>query len=425
MVTERTAVTDFPRAKEPDSTLALLREGFTFATNRRRALGSDVFRARLMLKPATIAMGADAAEMFYCPGRFTRKRAMPCTVVKMLQDYGSVQTLDGAAHRHRKAMFMNLMGGAAIARLLDLAAEEWRHAAAGWARQDRVELLGAAQLVLCRAILRWAGLSPDEADATARTREFGAMLAGAGQLGVAAWLRGEALRTRNERWARAVVEDIRAGRLSPGTDEAARVIAMHRDAEGQLLPVRIAAVELINILRPTVAVAYFIVHAALALHQHPDWRECLRAAGDTELERFVQEVRRLAPFFPVIAGRVREPFEWRGARFGQGDWVVLDIYGTNRDPRTWHDPDSFRPERFADWDGSPWSFIPQGGGPFLQGHRCPGEWITIALVKQAARFLARDLDYAVPEQDLGVDLSRIPAIPASRFQMQIRGLREG
>ncbi len=195
---------------------------------------------------------------------------------------------------------------------------------------------------------------------------------------------------------------------------------------------KIAAVELINLFRPAVAIAHFVVHAALALHRHPDWRTRLATAdededgddsGDVELERFVQEVRRLAPFFPIIGGRVQQPFDWRGEHFAEGAWVVLDLYGTNRDPRTWEDAEAFRPERFATWDGSPWNFVPQGAGPYLEGHRCPGEWMTIALMKQAVRFLARELDYSLPEQDLSVDLSRIPAIPASRFVMEVRGLR--
>ena len=420
-------MTDIPRAKESDSTLAFLREGYAFAGNRRRALGSDAFRARLMLTPVIFAAGAEAAEIFYTPDRFTRKKAMPFTVVKLLQDYGSVQLLSGAAHRHRKRMFMGLIGDAALARMVELTAAEWRTAAGGAAGR-RVELLDISQRVICRAVLRWAGLSPTEEEADERARSYGAMVTGAGTVGVGAWVRGELLRTRNERWARQVIEDVRAGRLSPGADQAARVIALHRDPESRLLPVKVAAVELINLFRPAVAIGHFVVHAALALHRHPDWRERLAAgndADDAQLEWFVQEVRRLAPFFPVVGGRVRQPFVWRGERFGEGAWMVLDIYGTNRDARTWDDPEAFRPERFAGWDGSSWNFVPQGAGPYLEGHRCPGEWMTIALMKQAVRFLARDLDYAVPEQDLSVDLARIPAIPASRFVMDVRGLRGG
>jgi cytochrome P450 len=85
-----------------------------------------------------------------------------------------------------------------------------------------------------------------------------------------------------------------------------------------------AAVELINVLRPTVAVARFITFAALALHEHPGARQKLQEGDEEYLERFVQEVRRFYPFFPLVGGRARKDFEWRGHRFEEGTWVLLD-----------------------------------------------------------------------------------------------------
>src|SRR3546814_10231988 len=64
--------------------------------------------------------------------------------------------------------------------------------------------------------------------------------------------------------------------------------------------------------RPTVAIARYVIFAALALHRRPDCRERLIAGSDAEREAFVQEVRRFFPFFPFVGGRVREGFDWRG-----------------------------------------------------------------------------------------------------------------
>ena len=158
----------------------------------------------------------------------------------------------------------------------------------------------------------------------------------------------------------------------------ARVISTWRGPDGQMLSPRIAAVELLNILRPTVAVSVFITFTAHALHQFPTCRQKFRA-DDGYLECFVQEVRRRYPFFPAVMARVRRDFEWKGYRFPRGRRVVLDLYGTNRDPRAWDAPEEFRPERFQGWDGSPFHFIPQGGGDHHRNHRCPGEWITIEI----------------------------------------------
>lgn len=73
----------------------------------------------------------------------------------------------------------------------------------------------------------------------------------------------------------------------------------------------------------------------------------------------------------------------------------------------------FRPERFSHWEGSAFTFITQGGGDHYSDHRCAGEWITIALMKTAVRLLTTAMRYDVPEQDLRIELSRIPAIPAT------------
>ncbi len=95
--------------------------------------------------------------------------------------------------------------------------------------------------------------------------------------------------------------------------------------------------------------------------------------------------------------------------------MILDAYGTNHDARIWEDPDAFRPDRFRHWSGNAFAFIPQGGGDHYTGHRCAGEWITISLMKRAVRLLTATMTYDVPDQDLHIDLSRMPAIPASRF----------
>lgn len=62
--------------------------------------------------------------------------------------------------------------------------------------------------------------------------------------------------------------------------------------------------ELINVLRPVVAVGRYVIFAALALHEHPECLRKLRTGDDDYLELFVQEVRRFYPSSPLSeAGR--------------------------------------------------------------------------------------------------------------------------
>lgn len=100
--------------------------------------------------------------------------------------------------------------------------------------------------------------------------------------------------------------------------------------------------------------------------------------------------------------------------------MLLDLYGTVQDARTWADPKALRPERFRDRDGSPFTFIPKVGGDHFENHRCAGEWITItiALMRQAATMLAQRMAYEVPPQDLEIDYARLPTLPRSKFRMQ-------
>ncbi|HET7587508.1 MAG TPA: cytochrome P450 [Gammaproteobacteria bacterium] len=401
-----------PRETGLDKTAALLSEGYRFIPERCRRHHSDIFETRLMLRKAVCISGPEAAEVFYHPDRFTRKGAMPPTALKLLQDKGSVQQLSGDAHRHRKHMFMSLMTEANRERLLELFEQEWRASLAKWQSMEEVVLHYAVQGILCRAICRWSGIPLTESEAQRRTREFGAMIDGAGSVGPRNW-QGMALRARTERWARELIEEERRAAQPAPEDTALHRIARYRNRDGTLFDVNTAAVELVNILRPTVAVARFITFAALALHDYPEWRGKL--GGGDERERFVQEVRRFYPFFPLIGGRVQQTFEWRGYHFDEGTWVVLDIYGTDHDARAWNDPEVFRPDRFRGGNQSPYNLIPQGAGDYYKDHRCPGEWITIDLMKAAVRLLTTAMRYDVPKQDLSVDLSRLPAIPASRF----------
>ena len=126
----------------------------------------------------------------------------------------------------------------------------------------------------------------------------------------------------------------------------------------------------------------------------------------------MQEVRRFYPFVPFLGGRrVRSAFQWRGHRFEPGTLVLIDVYGTNHDPALWRSPERFQPERFRDWRGDPFSFIPQGGGP-VTGHRCPGERLTVHSLALALHFLTRGVTYQLtPGQDLGFDLARMPTYP--------------
>lgn len=403
-----------PRDRAFDSTIALRSEGYLFISNRCRRLGSDVFRTRLMLQPVTCMLGEDAASLFYESGRMTRVGGMPKPTLRLLQDEESVQTLDGAVHRHRKRMFMELMSERGLAALLEIFVEEWRGRMLGWRAGEPVVLIDEAEAILCRAGCRWAGMSLDRMDASRRTRELRAMIEGAGSLGPRNWW-GHLLRARTERWARRLVRETRRDNRSAAPRTPLEAFSAHRDPRGHPLPDAVVAVELLNLIRPIVAIARYIVFAALALHRHPHHAERVARGSDDEIVAFVNEVRRFYPFFPFIGGRATRDTEIGGGYIEAGDWALLDLYGTNHDPRLWQDPETFRPERFDGEEPATNALIPQGGGDHFGGHRCAGEWLTLAVVCRTLGLLTTEMRYTVPEQNLAIDFRNIPAAPASGF----------
>ena len=131
-------------------------------------------------------------------------------------------------------------------------------------------------------------------------------------------------------------------------------------------------------------------------------------------------MRRFYPFAPFIGGRALRDAEWEGVRIPAGSMVLLDLYGQNHDPEVWGDPYVFRPERFLCRDIGAYELVPQGAGDPPQGHRCPGEPIAVAVLSALAVRLAR-LRVDVPQQDLSISLSRVPALPKSGVVLRVHG----
>lgn len=422
-----------PREASPDSTLALLCDPYHFVAKRRQRHGSEAFRGRLMLQPTIFFGGEEAARLFYDPDKFMRTGAMPEPVLQTLLGDVGVQTLDDEPHHRRKAMFLSLLTGEGVDRLTDMTEKIWLDHARRWAASgERVVLYDAMQAIVTQAVCAWAGVPLSDEEVPQRRRQLVALFDKAANVGhVYARLQ----RNRAESWAADLVEDVRGGKLTPPPGSVLEVIANHHEADGQWLDPRTAAVELLNVLRPTVAVSLYITFVAHALHGHPEHRRRIEA-GEPGFERsFAQEVRRWYPFFPSVVARVRRDFEWKDYKFRRGTRVVLDLHGTNHDPRSWTSPEVFDPDRFQQKHaesagteggaeggevtaGCPFRLVPQGGGNHATGHRCPGEWITLALMTMAARVLTTRLDYDVPQQDLRIDETRLPAVPRSRFVIE-------
>ena len=405
-----------PHDKSLDNTLALMQEGYLFIKNRIDRYQSGVFQARLLLQNVICISGEEAAKLFYDPERFQKNGAIPKRIQKTLFGEDGVQTLDGDAHILRKQLFLSLLTPPQEKRLAELAMKEWQASINKWENTKKVVLFDEAKNILCRTACSFAEVPLQESEVKERADDFMAMVYAFGAVGPRHW-KGRRARTKAEEWIRGVIEDVRAGRLKVEEGSALHTMAFHKALDGSQLETQMAAIELINILRPIVAISTFITFATLALHEHPECKKKLESGDDNDLQMFVQEVRRYYPFGPFLGARVRKDFVWNQCEFKKGTLVLLDLYGTNHDSRLWDKPNEFRPERFKEWKGSLFDFIPQGGGDPAKGHRCPGEGVTVEVMKASLDFLVNKIVYDVPAQDLSFNLAEMPTLPESGFVM--------
>lgn len=401
-----------------DGTLSLLLHGYAWAPDLRRAHdGAPLVHTRLMGRPAVLLHGHEAVDLFYDESRVHRHGALPAPVLDTLFGSGAVHTLDGPHHRARKELLVSpLMSPVDIGGLTARVESGWREAVTLWEGRG-VVLFDEVATLLAGEVCDWVGLPVPGDAARGIAGDCVAMVDGFATAGPR-HVRARRARRRQEQDLMAAVNRVRANEphLVPGA--VLETIALHREPDGTLLDPHTAAVELLNIIRPTVAVAWYATFAAHALHRHPSQGDQLRGGSAEHARAFAHEVRRFYPFVPFIAGLAAQDLSFAAERLPAGTLVLLDVYGHHHDPAFWDRPYDFAPERFLSREPGPGELIPQGGGDARTGHRCPGEDITLSLLATLASALART-DPAVPQQDLSIPLSRIPTRPRSGFVIEV------
>ncbi|UJW76494.1 hypothetical protein [Rhizobium sp. SL42] len=408
-----------PRSPGFDETVKLAREGYDFLSQRFRSMNSPIFRTRLMLRDVLCLTGPDAARLIYDDDRLTRVGAMPQMVLRLLAGKGSVQQLDGAEHRHRKAMFVRMLveDRTGIDRLVAIFRRNFIERVPDWIRWGAVPLGAELDLILIRTALAWthAPIDPEEIDRddallTELAEQAGHFGPRRLPLPLLPGLLGR--RSALERRLTAAFRQIRRGRQAPLPGTPMAMIAGYRDQKGQPLAPAVAAGELINLLGPIASLGRYILFAAVELERHGEWREILRVPDDRLLTDFAEEVRRCVPFYPFVGAVARTGFHWNGHQIRRGQWLLFDLYGTCHDEAHFHNAGEFRPLRELRHGPNDYSFVAQGAGSVKDGHRCPGEEATLSIIKEGVRLLTTAIDYDMPaEQDMSVSLSDMPCRP--------------
>lgn len=378
---------------------------------------------RLLGHRAVFMRGAEGVNLFYDESRVARHGAMPRFVQETLFGHGSVHSLDGADHRHRKATFVDVAyEDEQVERLKPELEREWQRELDEWIAGGDRTAYDAAVGAFGRAGMQWAGLPGSDDARTRWAARLAQIVDGFGRPLSPAFAEALFNRLWSDRRAARLIRDVRAGTLTPPEGTALHEWAWHRGADGRLLPERLAGVELQNSIRPLIAVARFVAYAAKQLLENPDWRLRIHAetarsgrlVGGQLAVAFAQEIRRTSPFVPMLPGRAITDIDFDGQHVPEGGRVVIDILGTNVDDASWDEAGEFRPERFVhrpDYEAIP-AFIPHGGADVATGHRCPGEKLAIAGLSAAIAALS-DPRVRIEPEGLGVDRRRLPTMPAS------------
>ena len=414
-----------PSALWRDDSISLMLRGYGFGAHlwKRTERAARAVPFRLLGRDALFVRGAEGVELFYDETRVRRHGAMPAFIQESLFGHGSVHSLDGAEHKHRKKTFVDaLYGDDDVARLAPFLEQEWRVELDAWIEGGHRSAYQAAVGALGRAIMRWAGIPGTPAAQTRWARRQAQIVDGFG----VPYSPEFALALVNRRWsdqhAEHLIEAVRSGALHPQPETALHTWAWHRDPLGELLPPRLAGVELQNSFRPMIAVSRFVAFAAKQLHEHPEWRARIATetaerdsiVGGEVATMFAQEIRRTAPFVPMLPGWATTDVELDGERVRAGSRVVLDIMGTDTDAQSWERSMEFDPERFRgvnDYEKLA-AFVPHGGGGVSTGHRCPGEKLAIAGLAAAVATLA-DPRIRIVGHGLEVNQRRMPTRPRS------------
>ncbi len=393
-----------PRLRAVESTLSLCLEGYCFASNRRAQLAADAFSCRLLLQKAVFIGGPEAVGPFFDTALFKREGVLPRRIRRTLLGDGGIHSLDGDEQRCRKATFLEVLGPPRTAAFRAILERYWNAGIVSWRHDRHVGIFQALCPILCGAACEFAGIPTTEMSSELCDDLF-AMVDSFGAVGPRHW-RGRFARQRRERWAADLILNVRRGFLAPPQFSALQVIARQRDADGRPLDVNVAAVEMLNAIRPIMAVPYFAELAAALLIENPDYRRTLE--NPAFLESFVHELRRYCPFTPFLGARTCRNVEWTEYVIPKETLTLLDVYGVHHDERIWRNANAFIPDRFIGRNAFESFVVQQGGGDHAIGHRCAGEWITVEALKLIVTRLAA-LSWRNKSASLSYDLRRIPA----------------
>ncbi|MDO4898731.1 MAG: cytochrome P450 [Rothia sp. (in: high G+C Gram-positive bacteria)] len=417
-----------------DQLIAFLKDGYLFASRQRRKAGLPAdshcpVTVNALGGKATIIRGEDAVDFFYDESIIKRDGAMPSFVQGPLFGEGAVHTLDGEAHKVRKAAMVAMAYEDERVDAFRVFVEEEMKALIERWKTNPGNIYDDVAVAYGRAAFRWAGVPASDEELNKRATQMSHLLDTFGEIkqNVLAWIDRKKLDT----WAEQLIEDVRSGKVKVDADSVVQHMADLRDEKGELVAAKLAGIELQNLTRPTVAVSRFAAFAAVAMVQNPEWAAKVKAEVEENggslinlpiATAFAQETRRVYPFVPMLPGLVKKDAEVSGCPVAKGQRVLMDILGTHGSPKVWENPSEFNPQRFLDIEDYEQvkGFLPQGGGSVHDGHRCPGEKIAVAALSTTIAALSADnVTIAQESEDTTFSMTQLLTRPSTGVRVTV------
>jgi retinoid hydroxylase len=414
-------------------TLALVKQPFAFVAERMARHGT-VFRTHVMSRNTVVIAGVDAAELWLDRERLIRDGAMFDHMFGLFAGY-SLPSLDGDAHRMRKALVMSAFGRQALESYLPALQRVVEAALARWTGQPGLDWIPELRVLAIEGIARnmlGMGRGPELDQLVA---DYETVTGGFAAIPIAlpgtALYRANAARDRLLAFLRARIIECRA---APTRDGCSRMLTATAP-DGSKLDDDAATLELYHVF-----LAGYIVFAQLAgvvmrlgdalesrgtlLHElahAPAELGLAELDALPVLDRVVSETKRITPMLPLVFARAKATFVWKGHTIPAGWVVCFALREHHMLDELWPVPERFDPDRFGEAAvraRHPHAFAPQGPGP-IEGHKCAGLDYATVFMKCFTVALMRGYRWKLPEQPREYDWRRLPPEPDGGLQVEL------
>ncbi len=129
-------------------------------------------------------------------------------------------------------------------------------------------------------------------------------------------------RKKSEKWAQRLMEEARENPVAGKENVALYAFANATDLKGHLLPLDIASVELLNIIRPTVALTVWAALMGHALFSRPDLYQQLKNDFSGTARSVYSGNASVLSIFPNVTRLSLKDVEVDGYRIPKDSWVI-------------------------------------------------------------------------------------------------------